>query len=181
MNIFFARHGETAMNAEKRMMGSRFDDGLNDEGDRQALELARSLEKDFQVLVSSPLKRALQTAEYIQKILNVPIEVFDEFKEFDGGLLSGMKWDKISELTGGKLSLEKIRSVHEFDFSEFGGESIETLRSRLGAGLDRLKNLHAGKKVLVVTHAGILRALYKRADKPLAERFGNASIVELEL
>jgi broad specificity phosphatase PhoE len=181
MRIYFVRHGETALNAEKRMMGSRFDDSLNDEGHRQAYEMARGMASDFDVVVSSPLKRALETAEYLKTIHKYDIVILDEFREFDGGLLSGMKWDKISELTGGRLTLESLRKAYETDFSEFGGESVEDVRKRVNAGLEKIKTHFPGKKVLVVTHAGILRVLYKMTGKELPALFENGKFIELDL
>ncbi len=181
MNISFARHGETAWNAEGRLMGSRFDEVLSEKGHSQAQELARAVRTDFEVLIATPLKRALQTAEYVKVLYKLPLEIYPEFSEFDAGLVSGMKFENLDAFTQGKLTLEKIQKGQVMGFEEFGGESTEDVTKRVLKGLERLKNSYAGKKVLVVTHVGILRILYRIAGKNVPDNIPNASVVELEL
>jgi len=181
MLISFARHGQTNWNVEGKLMGSRFDEPLNEEGHRQAQELSRAARTDFEVLIASPLKRAQQTAEYIKAIYGIPIEIYEEFREFDAGLLSGMKFDNIAEFTGGKLSKEKIQDGPGVGFEEFGGESVEAVRERVLKGIARIKSEHADKRVLVVTHIGVLRILYRLAGREISGRIQNASVIELDL
>lgn len=162
-------------------MGARFDESLNEEGHRQAQELARGLEKDFNVLISSPLKRAQETAGYISALSGLPINVWPEFIERDGGLLSGMKWENIKEYTLGELTLQKLQATYEIDFSEHGGESKEAVRARLTKGIQRVRDEYGGSKVLIVTHAGVLRVICSLFGKVLPTTIGNTSVHEFEI
>ena len=78
-------------------MGQRTDQSLNDEGRRQAEDTAKNLDKDFQILFSSPLRRAFETAEIIAKEIGLSIVVAHELSERDSGNLSGLLWEEIKE------------------------------------------------------------------------------------
>ena len=68
MKIYITRHGQTDSNKERKLMGQKIDDSLNEVGIKQAKELAKSLfEEGFDIIFSSPLKRASETSEIIKK------------------------------------------------------------------------------------------------------------------
>ena len=180
MKLYFVRHGLTDSNVERRMMGMRVDEPLNEKGLQEAEHLAKKIDTDFELLYSSPLKRAYQTAEILARRLNLPVIVRQEISEIDAGCLSGMLWSEISDLTEKKLTLEVRRSIPEIDFSFYGGERIEDVRVRLKYFVDSIKKEVKGKKVLIVIHAGVLRVLYVIAAKAVPEHLGNLSIHGLE-
>ena len=107
MKIFMVRHGQTDSNAAKRIMGQRVDESLNDEGRRQAEELREGIQdKMFDVIFSSPLKRAEETARILAHERNVPVVLRAELKERDFGALSGKTWpeaDAFAKKEGGGL------------------------------------------------------------------------------
>ena len=67
MLIYFVRHGETAANREGRIEGQSLDESLTEAGSRQIESVLPLLPGDFDLLFSSPLKRATQSAEIIAK------------------------------------------------------------------------------------------------------------------
>ena len=139
-------------------MGQRVDEPLNDTGIKQAEELSEGLSgESFGVIFSSPLKRAKETAEIINKDSGITIRIDDRITERDFGSLSGKNWDKIKS--------EAYWTVHDddraqkYDYSSFGGETAKEVKERLLSFLDDLKKEHKNKKVLIVAHGGIMKIL----------------------
>jgi len=83
------RHGLTDWNLQERKIGD-LDNELNTEGILQAQILAENLKfENFKKIYSSPLRRALVTAEIIAKPGNIEIEILPELKELNSGILQG--------------------------------------------------------------------------------------------
>ncbi len=160
MKIYFVRHGETDWNFEGRLMGRGNDESLNKKGIEQAHALAEKIDKDFEVLFSSPLKRASQTAEIIGQSLKLPVLFRTEVMEWDAGSLGGKKWSEIPMITNGMVSIEKLDKELGANFDKYGGEKNEEIRDRVKKFIDEVKKDFNGKKVLVVTHGGIIRTVH---------------------
>ena len=79
--FLFIRHGETDLNKQHRTIGQAFHVSLNNRGVEQAEEVTDKLSKDIDLFFASPQKRASQTAEIINKKLNLDLEFRDELKE----------------------------------------------------------------------------------------------------
>ena len=191
MTLYVARHGETDYNADKRYSGST-DVPLNAKGLCQAEELAKKISAiKFDLIVSSPLLRAKQTAEIIQKtIFNVPIVIINEFSEMSAGVYEGLTqeeaqakypdvWARLGELR------EKLGS-RPLDDAPTGGETLKQFDARIAAGLAKLKTEYADKKILLVCHAFaarvINRQLYGLSFKDMeAFALGNCEFVEYKL
>lgn len=89
--IYFVRHGETDYNLEGIVQG-QLDIPLNNKGIHQAHELKNKLKVlDIDVIFSSPLLRAKQTAQIIHENLNVEIKYDERLKEFFAGNMQGTK------------------------------------------------------------------------------------------
>jgi probable phosphoglycerate mutase len=87
--FWFLRHGQTDWNKEHRIMGQT-DIPLNQTGIDQAQKAAQLLkDKNFKTIISSPLKRTLQTAEIVAAEHDTPIIIMDQFKEAGWGTLEG--------------------------------------------------------------------------------------------
>ncbi len=88
MILHVIRHGETDYNTQLRYAGST-DVPLNNVGIKQAEDLAKILaETKFDVIVSSPLKRAFKTAQIIKQFQNdTPLIIMNEFAERNLGVL----------------------------------------------------------------------------------------------
>lgn len=114
----------------------------------EAARLAREL-PEFGRIAASPLQRCRLLAEHLAEARGVPLQLDERLIEMDFGRWEGQLWADIprSELDAWAADLEGARP--------HGGESVAELAARAGAGLEALGG--AGP-VLVVTHAGVIKA-----------------------
>src|SRR5689334_548870 len=86
--LFVVRHGENPANINREFSYKLVDYSLSEEGIRQAEETAGHFrDKGIHEIYSSPLKRALETAEIIAAPLDLPVTVVEEFRENNVGIL----------------------------------------------------------------------------------------------
>lgn len=143
--IYIVRHGQTDWNVEGRYAG-RKDVELNATGIEQAEIIRDKLsEVKFDKVISSPLKRALKTAEIISKLENVGDIIID---------------DRIIERCNGELEGKlKTETPQNIDFNDpntkYGIETITDFRKRINDFCEDLKKNYKDEDVLVVTHAGV--------------------------
>jgi probable phosphoglycerate mutase len=151
--ILLARHGETDWNNERRWQGHE-DRPLNDVGREQARELADTLaDRAIDVVYSSDLARAHETALIVADRLGLPVEVDAGLREVDVGDWSGRVH---SEIEG--VDPEGYRRWQEGGKGWSGGESYEEMGERVVAAVLRLAARHPGQTLLLVTHGGSIRA-----------------------
>ena len=165
MEIYVVRHGLSEGN-EKMIFQGRIDFPLAPEGQNQATHLGRFFNErgiKFDRIVSSPMKRASETAELIRSQLQdaAEIEMEEAFIELRIGKLEGIKGSEVQE----KFPTYYQRPPSGWlDFSEFGGESWEELQKRVDSAIpkyvveDQLLNR---EKLLIVSHGGAMRAIMK--------------------
>lgn len=157
MKVYFVRHGETEFNKEHKIMG-QLDEPLDAEGVRQSHALAAKIDNDFERLFCSPLRRARQTAEILNEKLGLQLEIREELRERSFGNLAGKTLAQMDRQT--KDQIAKKDDEDTYDYRPYGGESAEDVKRRINKFLDFLRQDHADKKVLVVTHTGIIRLMY---------------------
>ncbi|WP_085524156.1 histidine phosphatase family protein [Tuberibacillus sp. Marseille-P3662] len=156
IRLLLTRHGETEWNANGRMQG-RADSPLTDLGYKQAQELARKLnDESIDVIISSPSKRAIQTAELIKGQRDAVIHRDEHFLEMDVGEWEGQTKDEIEA-----LDLERHQLFWEQPhlFKTDQGEDFYHVRERV---LPRLKHLirdFTDQNILIVTHSVVLKIL----------------------
>ena len=145
MVLLIVRHGRTVANAEGLLQG-RVDNPLDAEGLRQAKQIRIAL-GPMDVVVSSPLQRALQTA----KPLGLPCRVDERWIELDYGA-----WDEkpIGEIT----KEEWIRWRSDPTFTPPGGESLEELDRRVAQGCEALLLEAEESNVAVFTHVSPIKS-----------------------
>lgn len=184
MKIFITRHAQTVWNAEKRMQGCH-DSALTEKGIENAKKLGESLKyMDFDAIHCSPLRRAVDTANYIREYNNTELVLNDDFKEMNYGVWEGMTFDEINE----KYPVEYDNFINKpHIFETMGGESYDSVINRVKNGLANIINNNEGKNILVVTHTAIVKAIILIAkDNPL-EKFwsppyiGDTSLTILEV
>jgi broad specificity phosphatase PhoE len=179
MKIFFIRHGQTDFNKQKIPQGQEIDVGLNDEGVRQVKEALPSIPHGIDIIFSSPLKRARETAQIISAKLGKEIVLRDDIKEFSFGSLAGKPWSKIEQETGGTVTRDKDKAL-TFDYRPYGGESIEDLKVRVQGFINEVRMQYPDKKILVAAHGGVIGAMHLLyPQKEMVER-RNATIHEFE-
>ncbi|MBR6701682.1 MAG: histidine phosphatase family protein [Clostridia bacterium] len=153
--LYIIRHGETDMNAELRLQG-QVDSRLNENGIREARETARILSGagiEFAKAYSSPLQRAMNTAEIIApdlKIIPVP-----EIMELKFGDYEGLAYSDI-----GKELWDFIHDPENVNPPETV-ERIQSLIERTGGFLDRLINGDDSGNILIVAHGIALRSILR--------------------
>jgi uncharacterized phosphatase len=175
--IFFVRHGESEANAAGVTAGARLDVGLTEDGRQQARKVGEDLkDKRIDLIVSSPMKRAYETAAIIAQTINYnqpKIIATPLFIERDLG-----------ELTGKKNEL--VKTYYDAGMLPASVETTESLQKRIIEGLEWLKTLPANNIVLV-SHGGpgrMIRTIYRQEDHSQINslaRIGNAEIMELSL
>lgn len=155
MNVYLMRHGITPLNKQKKVNGE-VDEPLTREGIEQAKEAVPQIPKSVNLIYSSPLLRARQTAEIICSALNLPVTFAEELTEIKMGSLAGKSWE---EMENGKELKEKHRAV-KFDYRPYGGESVEDVKKRLLDFLKKISLKYKNNQVLIITHGGIIRFFY---------------------
>lgn len=155
--LFLIRHGESVANVEPIIGGRRGDAGLTDRGRRQAELLEQRLVDSpisADVLYTSTLPRARQTAEYVSRGVGLEPRVDDSLRELDPGAADGLsvaEWrERFPGFGPGRLSANPF---HEF---APGGESWAQFLGRAGAALMALVHRHPDQTVVAVTHGGVI-------------------------
>jgi broad specificity phosphatase PhoE len=153
--IYWVRHGENWANITRELSTRRVDYNLTPRGRQQAEQTAAFFRgKPIDAVISSPLKRALETAEPIAAALGLPIQVMEEFRELNvGALENGLpgraEWKQHDDLLHAWLDKQE----RERAFPE--GENFFTLLERLERGL---RAAARWERSVVVAHGGLLYA-----------------------
>jgi 2,3-bisphosphoglycerate-dependent phosphoglycerate mutase len=154
--ITLLRHGESEGNTSRLLQGQS-DYPLTDNGLEQAKKLARfwkSAQMRYDLIISSPLIRASQTAEILSELLKSPIEYEPAWMERHFGRLQGSALDEIEQ------EKPPVDFFHPYDPIGGSGESQLELYFRAGMALQKIIRMPEGS-YLVVSHGGILnKALY---------------------
>lgn len=146
MNIYITRHSKTIWNQEKRLQG-RKDSPLTDEGIKNAYALKKYINNiSFDCVLSSPIKRAYDTAKILT---NNQIVIDHNLIEMDFGVLEGKK---ISEILQNNYEVYNNMWNHPELFERIkDGESYDEVQNRVKIFLDNLKTKNFNN-VLIVTH-----------------------------
>ncbi|NJJ41951.1 histidine phosphatase family protein [Paenibacillus apii] len=157
MPLYLMRHGETDWNKQGRIQGKQ-DIGLNEHGIGQIQEASRWLRERMNVhaVISSPLRRAYESAHILASVYGLSVKVDSRFSERCFGELEGK-------------TLEKIRYVFQIANPElihspiYGVEAVESMQRRVCEGICNLE-APAGRNVLLVTHGSIIRVITGQAE-----------------
>jgi broad specificity phosphatase PhoE len=153
--LILARHGETEWNVEKVFRG-RADVNLNEVGIKQAELLGKHLGNwELEAIYSSPVKRALDTANIVARYMEVAVCIAEGLTDFDFG-----EWQSLSEqevkrlypaiLNDWQSSPHKVRMP--------GGENLDDVKKRTAEVVDEVLSRHHGN-VLLVSHRVVLKVL----------------------
>ena len=155
--LFVVRHGETDYNRDGRYQG-RIDVSLNDTGRAQAAQAASELEScGITHIYSSPLKRARETAEILNARLQLPVAIIEELSERALGRFEGQTKAEIARQVPGIWDGQPIRQMFE---APEGAESLVEFAIRVHGAFARLRERHAGERILLVCHGGVARTLH---------------------
>jgi uncharacterized phosphatase len=168
--LYLVRHGETDWNLARRIQGST-DIPLNDTGREQATATGRLLaRRKWDGIISSPLRRATETAEIIAGHVGVRVSpTVDALAERHYGAAEG--------LTG-----EEVEARFPHGAGVPGRETRDEVVGRVLPMLFSIAEEHAGGSLIVVSHGGVIRAVLnslvdeERPQGKHTEPLGNGSI-----
>ncbi|NLZ62518.1 MAG: histidine phosphatase family protein [Lentisphaerae bacterium] len=158
--MVIVRHGETEGNRTRTLQGQSNTD-LNQVGRLQVERLALRLQKQapFTAVYSSDLQRAMDTARIIlEKIPAAPLIPTPALREWNLGHLQGYTWAELEDKSPGVR--EAFRQGGE-DVQAPGGEKRSELEKRVRECLQSLALRHVGERILLVSHGGALRSMFK--------------------
>ena len=184
MKLTFIRHGQTDLNKDNRIQGGGIDQPLNETGINQAEVAASHFDpQKYDLVFSSPLKRAKKTAEIFVKGQK-QIYFDDRIKEMDFG-----EWDT--------LKVDELIKEYPKGFNEDGyvangylryapgGESFEEVASRGSEFIDELIHKYPDKNILVVCHGTLIKTLvahyFSNGNLGVFEQVANCAISEFEM
>jgi len=153
--LYWVRHGENRANITKEFSCKRVDYSLTPKGVLQAQQTASYfVGKDIHQIYSSPLKRALETAEIIASKINLDVIVMENLRETDVGDLENQPPSAETWAIHRKVMRDWFNGKHETSFP--GGEDYFTLWGRLQAGLVQILAGKTNQNIIVVGHGGML-------------------------
>jgi broad specificity phosphatase PhoE len=156
--LILVRHGETDWNAQRRWQGHS-DTELNDAGREQARLLAEGLDP-VDVLYSSDLARARETAEILAATLGVEVRFDQRLRERGFGAWEGLTMEEI-ETT---FPDEQRRWRAGIGAGPHDAEPFEAFATRVGNFIEEVGPRHDGENVLVVSHGGTIRVVHALAS-----------------
>lgn len=158
LEVYVIRHGETVWNAEGRIQGHR-DSSLTSAGREHAEAMARRLQgKGIQVLYTSSLGRALNTAGVLSERLGIDLQPRVQLRECGWGAWEGMTWEQLRRDFPRQM---QRRQNNLFEFRPPGGESYKDGEARVRPFVNEIQGLHQGDTIAVVGHNMINRVLMR--------------------
>ncbi|HHW12899.1 MAG TPA: histidine phosphatase family protein [Firmicutes bacterium] len=145
------RHGTTDWNRENRIQGVT-DTPLNEQGRAEIGRLAVAMKDEgWEVVVASDLQRAAESGEIIGRELMIPVFFHKGLRERSFGPLEGLTFEEVkAEFPEGSDHLALP-----------GLESRRAIEERAAATMAMLATVFAGRRVIVVTHGGFIRAFFR--------------------
>ena len=165
--IYFVRHGETVLTPTRKFSGTgALDPELMQDGlDQAELVAEEAVKLGAEVLIASPLNRTRQTAEAIARTTGLEI-IFDE------------AWFELSFGSWDGKSIEEVKEeepdayqawLNSTAYAPGGGESWDQATVRIEEALEKLVAEYPGKKIIVVTHNGVIKTAVRLAIGAPAE------------
>jgi len=187
--ILLIRHGETAWNAERRLQG-HLDIPLNAEGERQAAALGAALAAEhIDLVVSSDLGRARQTAEAIVRARHADgsggataLRTDPQLRERCYGGFEGLLYSEIAARFPREFAAWQARNVNAtLPSGRNVGETFRQFYDRATAAILGHAARHPGRTLALVAHGGVLECAYRAAlglplETPRDFKVHNASI-----
>jgi len=155
--IWFVRHGETTLTPSRRFSGvGPMDPPLTEVGIGQAQAVAKEIAaRKPDVLIASPLMRTMMTAKEVSDASGLEPIFDDIWVECDFGNWEGLTPTEVLEKYPDDWSAWLTSLSHR----PGGGESYAEVYSRIAAGITDLVERHPHKKICVVTHNIVIRAI----------------------
>lgn len=177
--IYLARHGETLWNKTQRLQG-QLDSELTPCGEKQSLEVANKLAtKNINIIISSPLGRAVESALICQQQLNIPHQISANLMERNLGIWQGREVKVLQRLPEYSELLNQVTSLNIEN-----AESALACGQRIFNALKQLATEHIEKNLLIIFHGEALRCLLfllgQKETKNAFDLYKNGCIVSLD-
>ena len=166
MKIYLIRHSESIDDIED-CYGGIADFDLSENGIKKA-EQYEIENLGIEKIYTSPYKRAYQTAEILNKKLDVDLEIIDNIRECNSyGVLSGVNKEKAKKIFSYVFNMPEYQKTGYYLGTSFlGGENIKEFDKRVEEGIREIisksKELNT---IAIVTHGGVYRSIYKNILK----------------
>ncbi len=160
--LCIARHGETDWN-QRGILQGWMDVPINAKGRLQAEKMAADLAvANFHAVWSSPLARALETAEIIATALQLaPPTCHAGLREKHFGAIQGIPKNELAEQDPALLE-QILRRNPAANF--VGGETMDETADRILHAIHEIGLRHSGERVLVVTHGWVMDVVTRHAN-----------------
>lgn len=154
MRLILVRHGHSKHGTENIIAGNIGCKGLTEQGIQQAEILGQYLKDeqlDCDVLLSTSVKRAYETATIVADHLHQPIHINDDLRELLPGDADGLSWEQYQ----GQYGAVDFETQPDKPFAP-NGESWNQFVARVKTSLDNLYHTYKNQDVIAVTHAGFI-------------------------
>ena len=184
MKLYIARHGQSIDNENNIIQGPDYNSSLSKQGEQDAKKLANKLycelsNQEIRQVISSPLERAMQTAQIVADKLRIPIVYDESLIEFNPGILAGSKdyainqYPEYFDIWNQRKDLDGIP----------GAEKGDNLQARALYFLERYFESNKDLVEIVISHAGFNRSLVntaqlKQRTSPIGYEHDQIHIVE---
>ncbi len=155
-DFYIFRHGQSSYNLAGRTQGQTNDSVLTELGKKQAEDIGHRLQNcGIEVIYTSPLTRAQETAALADKSLNVPVVVDRRFIEVNVGEIEGLHYTEIQKKFGEKYQQWRSLDRQYENLCFKGGETKKQVRERVFDGLNDLAE-HTDYQSIAVSSHGIM-------------------------
>ena len=183
--ILFIRHGETDCN-KKHLYYGHLNPSLNKTGISQLKNTKKKLEKmneKIDIVFSSDLKRCRESLELLGIDKNIKQHFSENLREQNFGILEGKTYKEIENQFPHYVNEMKNNWRN---FKAECGESLTDLQKRIVKKIDKIKNEHQNKKILIVAHSGVIQSLisyylFNNLDGYWQFKLDNGSITKMTI
>jgi broad specificity phosphatase PhoE len=155
--MIVVRHAETTLNKDGKIRGW-IDVPIDKLGKKEAGIISRKLsKKPIDLIITSDLKRCVQTAEIIAKDRDIKVVKSKQLRPWDLGMFAGMKAELVTPILNDLVMNDQDKKIPE-------GESFNAFKNRVIKAWKHLFELDKKKNILVVTHYRNIKLL-KAWDK----------------
>lgn len=175
MKTYLIRHGQTTGDIEDRYGGS-YDDRMTELGREQLGATAQKLAgKGIEVIFSSPLTRARESADIISQTIGAPVEIVVGLEERHYGVLTGLTKEEAREKYP-----EAVESHKDYMSTDPEGESYDDFCRR---AVDAFKGIVSKNyaTVAIVSHGGPIKMILKHLGQPAPDKLDDGHILELSV
>ncbi|WP_247267669.1 MULTISPECIES: alpha-ribazole phosphatase family protein [Pseudomonas] len=174
LRLDLLRHGETELGGGLR--GS-LDDALTEKGWAQ-MRAAVVAGGPWDRLISSPLQRCARFAAELGEQLNLPVQLETDLQELHFGAWEGQSAAALMETDAEALGLFW---ADPYAFTPPQGEPVSEFAARVLGAVARLHQAHAGERILLISHGGVMRLLLAQARGLPREQLLNVEVAHASL